>query len=258
MLAGLRLLVVMLVLALLARAARLAWRNRRLAILLWRRIRPRHVLGSLGLIVVVLTTVAILLEAVPITRFGLGSLLGLSGNAVFAPLEELLARGGGGAPGLDGGAGPAVAQAGGTLSPWVIGATGGFLAGLLALIPWLAYVEERVFREGLERTGALGEVMAALKFGLAHMIMLIPIAAALAIAVAGFAYGRAYRRAFARTAARTIAVPGPLGVPVEVRMPAPKARHAAVLESTTWHVTFNSLVVLLVLAGILTQWASAG
>lgn len=255
-----RLVVVAVVLVLLARAAKHAWRNRRLATAVWRRIRPRHVLGSLGLIVLVLTTAAILLEFVPVTRLGVGSLIGLSGNAVFAPLEEVLARGGEGSA--------ATPQAGGGLgrpagsmplpSALVVALTAAFLGGLLAMFPWLAYVEERVFREGLESAGPLREGFAALKFGLLHLVMLIPLAAALAIAVAGFAYGRIYRRAYRRAAASTAAVPGPLGFPLDLPPHPARCRHAAVLESTTWHVTFNSLIVVIVVLALATQWVLAG
>jgi hypothetical protein len=218
----LRLVVAVVVVGLLARAARPAWQHRRLALRIWSRIRPRHVLGSLGLLAVVLGVALALLQFVPVTRFGLGSAVGVTGNAVFAPVEEVSARSGGGdftAPGAP--------SAGGLQGP-ALAAVGGFLALLVALFPWLAYVEERVFREGLERASARGEAWTALRFGLVHLVMLVPLAAALAIGVAGFFYGRVYRRAYARTA----------------------ARGEAVLASTTWHTTFNTLIVLLVFAAL--------
>jgi hypothetical protein len=80
-------------------------------------------------------------------------------------------------------------------------------------------------------------VWAALRFGLAHLIMLVPLSAALAIAVAGFAYGQIYRRAYARGLA--------LGDRDEADL-----RTEAVLAATTWHTAFNSLLVLAVFAGV--------
>jgi Fe-S cluster assembly protein SufD len=65
MMSLLRLAVVAVGLVLLARAARVAWRQRRFATLVWRRIRPRHVAGSLGLVLVVLSVALTLLSAVP-------------------------------------------------------------------------------------------------------------------------------------------------------------------------------------------------
>jgi hypothetical protein len=259
MMSLLRLAVVAVVLVLLARAARVAWRQRRFATLVWRRIRPRHVAGSLGLVLVVLSVALTLLSAVPPTRIGLGSLIGLSGNAVFAPLEEVALRSGGGPPAPDtrSDARPPASAPAPTPpapSPWLVTATVGFLGGLALLFPWLAYVEERVFREGLEHAGIGRELWTALKFGLIHMVMLIPLAAALAIALAGFVYGRIYRRAYRRAAARTELVEGPAGEPVVLRPPAPRVRDLAVLESTIWHTTFNTTIVVLVLLGLLADW----
>jgi hypothetical protein len=236
-----RLVVVAAVLLLLARAARMAWQQRRLAVAVWRRIRPHHVLGALGLLVVVLGTALTLLVAVPVTAVGLGSLVGLHGNAIFAPLEEVALRSGG-------------AAAADAPHPIVMLGTVGFLGGLVLLFPWLAYVEERAFRAGTEDAGPGREAWVALKFGLLHMVMLIPLAAALAIAVAGFAYGRVYRRAFRRAAARTFTVEDAGGVPVVLHPPVRQARAEAVLESTVWHTTFNSLIVVLVLAGFVLDW----
>ena len=228
--AGLRLAVAVVIIVLLARSARVAWGNRGLAVTVWRRIRVRHVLGSVGLIAVVLTVTVGLLTYVPVTGYGLGTLIGLTGNAVFAPVEEAAIRAGAGTPDAD----PVIEQA-------VNYATVAFMAALLTLFPWLAYVEERVFREGLERVRWPRRVWAALRFGLAHLIMLVPIAAALAIGVAGLWYGRVYVRAFRRAAGDDL-------LTVE------SARRSAVLESTVWHTTFNSVLVVLLIVGV---WSGA-
>lgn len=209
----LRLLVALAVVGLLARTVRPAWRHRGLALRVWSGIRPVHLLGSAALLAVVLGVALALLAYVPVTGFGLGSLLGLSGNAVFAPIDEVTARGTG--------------LAGATPSVWPLVFAAGFLVVLLALFPWLAYTEELAFRQGLERAGPVRELWVALRFGLAHLVMLVPIAAALAIAVAGYAYGRVYRRVYRRA--------GP---------------SEALLAATRWHVTFNSLVVIGVLLSI--------
>lgn len=237
----LRVLIALAVVALLGRAVPTAWRNRGLTLAVWRRIRPRHVIGCVGLLAVVLSTLAALLAFVPGADLGLGRLVGLTGNAVFAPLEEATARSAAGEP--DGG--PIAAA-------WLplVGTTV-FLFALLCLVPWLAYVEERTFREGLESATLGRQITAALRFGLVHLVMLIPVGAALAIAVAGFAYGQVYRAAY--RGARQAAAPrvGLFGLAVAT----PSTRHArdeAVLEATVWHATFNSLIITVVLAGFLT------
>lgn len=248
----LRLAVVAAVLFLLLRSARMAWRHRRLAGAVWRRIRPRHVLGALGLLTIVVTVAFTLMAFVPVTRYGAGTPLGLHGNAIFAPIEEAQTRANDGAPVVAPDGTPTEAA----FDPGVLIAVGttGFLVLLLLLFPYLAYVEERVFREGLEEATLPAQAWAALKFGLLHMIMLIPLGAALAVAVAGFAYGRIYRRAYERSAARTETVAGPFGVPVVVAPPRQQVRSEAVLASTVWHTTFNSLIVVLVLLGFAYDW----
>lgn len=255
MLVAVRIGIALAVLALLARSARLAWRNRALAVAVWRRIRVVHVLGSAGLVVVVLAVALSLFVFVPVTGVGLGSLVGLSGNAVFAPLEEAThwADGDAAQP-APGSAEPGADPAGAGPGVGLVVVTTVFLAGLALLFPWLAYVEERVFREGLERAGVAEQAWRALKFGLAHLIMLIPVAAALGIAVAGFVYGRIYCRAYRAAAARTRVVPGPSGDPLSVAVPPEQARTEAVLASTVWHATFNTVIVILVLVGFVAEW----
>lgn len=223
----LRLAVAAVIVVLLGRSARVAWSNRTLAVRVWRRIRPRHVAGSLVLILVVIATAVGLMIYVPVSGYGLGTLIGLTGNAVFAPVEEAAAR-----------SGVTTGVATPTVSSAVVYATAAFMTGLLLLFPWLAYVEERVFREGLERAGMARRLWAALRFGLAHLIMLVPVAAALAIAVAGLWYGGVYVRAFRRAATGDVTTE--------------QARKTAVLESTVWHTTFNSLLVVLLIVGVLT------
>ena len=230
---ALRLVIAAVIVVLLLRSARFAWSNRQLALAVWRRIRARHVAGSLVLLIVVLAVAIALMTYVPVTTLGAGSLIGLTGNAVFAPVEEAAARTGAGTPAAP----PAVTSA-------VTAATVAFMAALLTMFPWLAYVEERVFREGLERAAPWRHGWAALKFGLAHLIMLVPVAAALAIGVAGLWYGRVYVRAYRSAAGDDL-------------LAHEAARRHAVLESTVWHTTFNSLLVLLLIAGVLTGVVAA-
>ena len=242
-----QLLVALAVVGMLGRAARPAWRNRLLATAVWRRIRPRHLLGCALLLAVVLGTALGLMRLLPFTAWGLGSLVGLDGNAVFAPLEEateLATEARGPAP-----AGPD----GLPLDPgtdWtLLGIAGVFLVGLLVLFPWLAYTEERAFRAGLERADLKGELKAAFRFGIVHLVMLIPIAAALAIAVAGFVYGRIYKRAYTRALGAPPDFESPFGPRRIIETPARRARTEAVMATTVWHTAFNSLIVLIVFAG---------
>ncbi len=255
----LRVVVVVGVLALLVRAGRAAWGRRDLSLQIWRAIRPRHVIGSLGLMVVVLGVAVTLLTVVPLTGLGVGSLIGLDGNAVFAPIDSALdapvqaaeqQQTGGPAPGV----------------PWidVVGVTG-FLALLVLLFPHLAHGEEAAFRTGWEDYDPLRQVLSALRFGLIHLVMLIPFAAAVAVGFAGFAYGRIYRRSYRRAAVPRTVIPqhrprlaedadgftrlvmGPPS-PVQV-VDRTAARRQAVFDAAVWHTTFNTTVAFLVWLG---------
>jgi hypothetical protein len=266
----LRLVIAAWILWTLARVARVAWRQRALTLALWRAIRLRHLAGALALLVVVASVAAALVTWVPGAGLGLGHLVGLTGNAVFAPLEEGLAR-----------AGPP--PAGGPDWLLLVGATG-FLGGLALVLPWLAFVEEEVFRAGLEDAGPVRVVLASLVFGLVHLVMLVPVGAALAIGVAGLAYATVYRRAYGRAG-----TPGGADAPTvaqEAFRPTARARAAAdrarwqaraellaagahhpdqvdtvvwrpevrqvagVFAAAVWHTTFNTTLVVLVWVGL--------
>jgi hypothetical protein len=261
----------------LARVARVAWRERALTLTLWRAIRARHVLGAVGLLVVVAGLASAAVLWIPGADLGLGQLVGLHGNAVFAPLEEGLAR-----------AGPPPAHG----PDWLLLAgVSLFLGPLLLLLPWLAFVEEEVFRSGLEAAPPARVVLSSAVFGLAHLVMLVPVGAALAIGVAGAAYAMVYRRAYAaagrpdapaipRVVLRTYrpsrraraaaararrdeagpvpgaGTPGSLPAAPTSRSAAtglvldPRARQAVgVHAAAVWHTTFNSLLVTLVWLG---------
>src|SRR5690606_9359599 len=243
------------------RATRGAWAHRRLVLTIWGRVRPTHLLGSLGLLVGVVAVASGLIAWVPGLDLGLGTLVGTTSNAVFTPLEEAVAR--------------TTPPAGGGVDwPLVVLSTG-FLLPLLVLLPWLAFVEEEVFRAGLEDATILQELRAALVFGLAHLVMLVPLGAALAVAGCGVVYGRVYRAAHARSdgsevpavvlrsyrstrraerAAERARTPRKVLVAAGVggiEDRSPERRQAdAVLASTVWHATFNSLVVVAVWAAL--------
>lgn len=241
-----QLLVALAVVGMLGRAAAPAWRNRLLATAVWRRIRPGHVAGCVLLLGVVLGVALGLVRIAPVTGWGLGNLIGLNGNAVFAPLQEATEL-------AEQARGPVAPAVGPPVDPgtdWVTVAVAGvFLLGLLILFPWLAYTEERAFRAGLERAGLKGEVKAAFRFGIVHLVMLIPVAAALAIAVAGFVYGRIYRRAYDAALGAPPSFESPFGPRRIIETPARRARTEAVMATTVWHTTFNSLIVLIVFVG---------
>lgn len=241
-----RLLLAIAVVALLARAAWVAWHRRDLALAVWGRIRPRHVAGSLLLLVAVIATSIAATSLVPWLGRGLGDLFATTGNAVFAPVDVAAE-----ATSAGRGDGPDVA---------FLAIVTLFLAVLASLLPWFAFVEEEVFRAGAETWGIATRVVAALVFGAAHLVMLVPIAAAIGISVAGFVYGELYRRGVAgqgevapaalarafRPTRRSIRSVGRIATD-----PVSAATHVqrqvdGIATSTVWHATFNTTVVSLV------------
>lgn len=201
-----RLAIAAAVLLLLLRASGAAWRNRALAVAVWRRVRLRHLAGASTLLVAVAGTGYFLLTIPPL-RIGLGELVGFAGNAVFTPLEEAASR----------------TRAPDVGPDWaLVGLATVFLGFLALLFPWLAFVEEEIFRAGLEATDRRGELLSAVRFGLMHMVVLVPLAAALAISIAGYAYGRVYRRAYRQAAEADLPV-----VVAGLYRPTRRARRAA-------------------------------
>jgi hypothetical protein len=212
----------------------------------WRSVRIRHVVGSLGLLVVVVAVTAGATTVAPVLGRGLGDLFSTTGNVVFAPVDvaaEATVDATADGPNL-----------------WFVAAITLFLAVLSLLLPWFAFVEEEVFRAGAEAWSLPVRILAALVFGAAHLIMLVPLAAALGIGVAGFAYGEVYRRR-----ARVSGPPAPAPARRAFRstrrsraairqrtadtlsaLELHDQQTAAVFSSTVWHTTFNSLVVTLV------------
>lgn len=99
----------------------------------------------------------------------------------------------------------------------------------LILIPHLAHIEERWFRRGGEGRAVRKQVLVALIFGLSHMVVGVPLAFGLALTVLGLVCTWHYQRAYARRSSR------------------PDAVRAA----TSFHLTYNSIVGFIVLAGTL-------
>ena len=261
---ALRLAIAGWILVTLGRASRGAWTHRRLILAIWSRVRPVHVVGAVALLAAVVAAASAMIAWVPGLGLGLGSVVGTTSNAVFTPLEEAVAR--------------TAPPAAGTVDWALLLLSSAFLLPLVVLLPWLAFVEEEVFRAGLEDASTLVELRAALVFGLAHLVMLVPVGAALAVAGCGYVYGRVYRSAYQRSDGSEVPAAAlrsyrptrrarraadrsrtPRGVLVAagvggIEDRSPERRQAdAVLASAVWHTTFNTLVVLLVWATLVSS-----
>lgn len=116
----------------------------------------------------------------------------------------------------------------GTVFEWLVPLV--FLAMLIPALPLFAEAEERMFRLGAEGWSARRRTWMAVKFGLVHALIGIPIGVALALSVAGAYFQYVYLRNFRRTGSPS----------------------AAMMESTRAHAAYNAAIMLVVLAVVVT------
>jgi hypothetical protein len=171
----------------------------------WSRFRIGMFLQTFAMLLVVMICITILIE-VPIIKYGWFNFFSQGpGNIIVAPIFE------------------------GTLSeitavrllPPI------FFSVLFFALPFLAYDEERYFRRGY--TAWVPMIKQSIKFGLIHLYVGIPIAAALVIILPGFFYACKYRSAYKKS--------------ILVGIPEKESVEQAVLHSTAYHTMFNSLLV---------------
>ncbi len=198
------LVVQLLVLALLVFRASQSLRNPRQRIVL-RGIRPRHFALALRVLAGVLIAVLMLLAPNTVLRWGWWESLGGTGNVIFAQSShpaEWISR---------------------VALPILI------VIALLVSLSLFALHEERAFRRGDEARGTGERLWRSLLFGLAHLVMGIPIGAALGLGVGGFGFSQAYRRRWRESGSRL----------------------QSVLESARVHLAYNLMLVSLVAATLI-------
>lgn len=172
-----------------------------------RGLRLRHLALGVGILGLTVAAFAAIQSLLPWTSWGWWSLLGGSGSVVFGQSEAARAPG----------AGP------------LLGALPYVLPVLLVLVvPTLARLEERGFRRGLQRASSARRARVQLTFGLLHLVMGVPIAAGLALAVTGGFYLQVYLRRYRRTGSQGLAL----------------------LEATRAHAAANLVVVAIVALGL--------
>jgi len=196
----------------LVMGARQALRRRSHTVALLRGVRLRHV-WPVPFVLAAVVAVYAALSLVPPLRFGWWSLLGGQGNVVFGSTEQTS-----GTP-LE------------VLVPVV------FVLLLLPALPLFVEAEERRFRLGAEGWSTRRRIVRGLQFGLLHLVVGIPVAAALALAVGGWWFTWVYLRAYRRTRSDT----------------------EALAESTRAHLGYDMVVVALVAVSVaLAGCASSG
>lgn len=169
-----------------------------------RGLRARHFLRAPVVFVAVIVVFA-LLYAVPPLRIGWWSLIGGSGTIVFGSTDR---------------------TAGSSLE-WII--PGVFVVLLAPALVLFAQREEEIFRLGAEGWTTARRARRGVEFGLVHLIMGIPIAAALALSIGGWYFTWAYVRGYRRAGGD---------------------QQAALMESTRSHVAYNAEILALVLVSV--------
>jgi hypothetical protein len=190
----------------LAVAARSAVRTtaRQRTRLIVKGLEVRHFLPA-PLVLVTVAVTATLLLRVPGLSFGWWTAIGGTGTVVLGGTDTTA----------------------GTSWAWLVPAA--FLVLLVPALPLFAEREEMVFRLGCETWSRRRRAWNGVKFGLAHLIMGIPIAVALALSVGGWYFTWAYLRGWRRSGGRQ----GP-----------------ALLESTRAHLAYNMTVVAVLVVGV--------
>lgn len=162
-----------------------------------RGLRPRHFLLASLILPCTLAAVLLLLAGDTFLRWGWWSALGGEGNVIFGQAKP---------------AGQAVSD---LILPLLI------LTPLLLSLGRFALQEERIFRRGDERRGIGERLLRSLVFGLAHLVMGIPIGAAIGLAVGGFGFSQVYLRRWRES----------------------RSRYRSVLDAARVHLAYNLLII---------------
>ena len=166
-------------------------------------LRWRH-FAAVPFVLAGVAATAGVLWAVPPLRFGWWTAIGGEGNPVLGTTGRTR----------------------GTVLEWLVPVA--FVVLLAPAVPLFAQAEEVAFRRGAEAWSFARRAWRGVQFGLAHALIGIPLAVALALSVGGWYFTWVYRRAYRRDGAR-----------------------AALLESTRAHTAYNLVILGLVVASLL-------
>jgi hypothetical protein len=183
--------------------------------LVWKRVRPKMVAETLGVLFLVASSFVLLSLFVPITRLGwMNFFTAEGGNIILTPI-----------------AGLAETKYDFTRYIPVM-----LLCILLFVVPFFVKIEEEMFRHG--HTSRSGVGLWSAIFGLAHLVLGIPIAAGFSLIILGLFLGYKYQKAYWET------------IPVcgeEVNL----AYARAIMTSITYHTLFDSILFIILLAGVI-------
>lgn len=175
-----------------------------------RGVRPRHFLIACMILTGVAAAVGLLLGADTFLRWGWWSILGGSGNVILGQAQA----------------------SGQILSDLILPML--IVTPLALSLGRFALYEERIFRRGDEKRGIGGRLARSLVFGLAHLIMGIPIGAGIALGVGGFGFSQVYLSRWRKSA----------------------SRYQSVLDAARVHVAYNFIIIGVAIAALIVQATS--
>ena len=181
----------------------------------WKRVRPKMVAEAFGVLILVASSFVLLSLLVPFMRLGwMNFFTAEGGNIILTPIADLTQ----------------------TNHDFLRYAPVGLLLVLLFIVPFFVKIEEEIFRYGHTTSGAV--VWWSVIFGLAHLILGIPIAAGVSLIILGLFLGYKYRKAYLET------IPFCEGdlLPAHMR---------AIAVSITYHAIFDSMLFVILLISVI-------
>jgi hypothetical protein len=180
----------------------------------WKRVRSKMIAEAFGVLFLVASSFVLLSLFVPITRLGwMNFFIAEGGNIILTPIAGLTE----------------------THTDFVRYVPVALLIVLLFIAPFFVQVEEEMFRHGHTSKG--GMILWSVIFGLAHLVLGIPLAAGISLIILGLFLGYKYRKAYWET------VPF-CGEELNI------AYSRAIATSIVYHTLFDSMLFVILLAKV--------
>lgn len=197
-------------------------RNLSFILLVWKRFNLKMLVECVGALIALIVFILTLLHYLPFTSFGWMNFIVQGGGNLFV------------APVLAGSNSPHILIR--LLVPL-------FFVLLIPTLPFLAKMEEDAFRRGNISLKSIAE--RSVVFGLIHMTMGVPLAAAIGLIGMGFFYAHIYRSNYKKIVRHAVTINGLDNIDVDALVA--NASNKAVIESTAYHTLCNTLLVALML-----------
>lgn len=182
---------------------------------IWKRVKVGVVLECIIVLVLTITSVLLLMAYVPIMDTGWSNLfLKHSENILFAPMTEALS----------------------SSNAYIRILAPTFLIVLIMTIPFMAHMEENLFRKGYHDWKQI--IWQSIKFGFIHLVIGIPLACGVVLSGVGLFFAYKYKKTYEE---------------LEGKLSSSAQDEEAVLVSTTYHSVYNGLVISLLLFTALMQ-----